>query len=75
VGRQNLSPVIPTDLVAVIGLRVVAGRDDDAGSGMEVADGKAQLRCGAKLGEQVGNEAVSCQYRGGHPGELIGAKA
>jgi len=53
VGGRDLPAVREAALEAVIVRRVVAGRDDHARVGAEVADREAQLRRRAGIGEEV----------------------
>ena len=68
-GRGDLAAVAPEDLVAVILLGVVAGRDHDAGGRALEADGIAQFRGGAQGVEQVDVDAVVGEDVGGNLGE------
>ena len=61
-GGNNLPTIAPIDLVSVVLLRIVAGRDDDARLTTEPANGEAELGRGTKGGKEVDRLAISGQY-------------
>ena len=73
--RQDLPAVAEAALEAVVVRGVVAGRDDHAGMGAEVADGEAQLRGRTRAGEEVGLAAELRPGAGDQFGEVTGEVA
>ena len=67
-GRE-LRAVRPVDLIAVVLLGVVAGRDVDAGLRAVMPDGKAQLRRGPQRFKNAHMHAVRGHDRGGFAGK------
>jgi hypothetical protein len=70
--RDDLASVAQVDLVAVVGGRVVARRDHDAGGAPEVPHGERQHRGRQVRREHHHAEAGAGEDLGGHPGEQVG---
>ena len=68
--RRHLRAVLPVDLVAVVLRRVVAGGDDDARDGMQMAHRVGEHRHRAQLIEQVDVDALMRQHQRGRLGKL-----
>ena len=68
--RRHLRAVLPVDLVAIVLRRVVAGGDDDAGDGVQVAHRVGEHRHRAQLIEQVDVDALMRQHQRGRLGKL-----
>ncbi len=58
-GAGNLRAVLPVHLVAVVFLRIVAGRHVDAGDTAEFPDGIGKFRCRPKRRKQKGMDPVA----------------
>ena len=74
-GFDELCAVVEVGFVAVVVWGVVAGGDDDAGLGAEVAHGKGEHGCGAGIREDVGVEALVVGNAGSEEAEFAGEVA
>ena len=70
VGSRKLATVVPIGLIAVILFRVVRSGEHHACVAMEVAYGKAKLRGGAQVFEEINCEAVGSQHLCGNLGKF-----
>ena len=73
--RCDLRSVGPVDLVAVIFLRIMRGRDHHAGDGSHPADRVAQFRRRTEIVEDEHMQAVGAEYVRCDLGELLGVVA
>ena len=69
--RIELRAVGRGELVAVVPVVVVAGRDEDAHVRLEVRDGERHLGIRARLVEEVDRVAVGEEQLGNHAGEVL----
>ncbi len=67
--RDQLDPVGQVELVAVVGRRVVAGGDHDAGVGPEFEDAVGEHRRGQRSGQELGPAAQGGDHSDGVDGE------
>ena len=70
VRRGDLGSVLPVDLVPVIFPRVMAGRNDNPGFAVQVAQGKGQLRSWAQRSKAVGSNAVGAKDQSSFHGKF-----
>ena len=72
-GRDDLGAVGPVHLEAVVFPRVVAGRDHQAGRGLQVADGEGQHGRRDRAARRQHAQPSAGQHRGGFGRERLGA--